>query len=67
VAQPDDRGDLVIAVREDDHVGERRVREPFAVTMLVAYRAGRDGAAAEVGGEPRHEVSHRARVRPRTA
>ena len=53
VAQPDDRGDFVVGVREHDDVGQRRVGEALAVAVLFADRARGHRALAVVGGEPR--------------
>ena len=51
MAQADDRRDLLVGVREDDDVGQRRVGQALAVAVLLADRARRSRALAEVARE----------------
>ena len=46
VAQPDDRGDLLVGVRKHDDVRQPRVGQPLAVAVLVADGARRERALA---------------------
>ena len=39
VAQPHDRGDLLVRLRKHDDVRQRRVGQAFAVTVLLAHRS----------------------------
>ena len=64
-AQPHDRRNLVVRVREHHDIGHAGVGESFAMTVLLAYRVSRHCACAIVAAKSAHHICNGVGIGPR--